>query len=290
MQKLFFWVLSLLVCPLVFGADEAWQNVGADARLGGRMISAGYLRGKVVLIDRRDYGDVSKANRQEMQQLQTLWNTYKTKPFILLGSHNGASDPKRAAALAKKLNLTYPLYNDAWYKDPKSEKPVPDKVCEVWDSTGQLRLYTGKDPRAGTGVVGGALMSAARPMTPAQFEQLLKYEVKHLPGSALLRLKEFYAKFPQEARVFDEEKERLSADEDVCKLAKLVELARLVKDRDTDSRAAKKLTPEILKKQIKKFEGLKKHANEFVAQEAKNALADITWVLATLEAKEGKTK
>ena len=80
------------------------------------------LRGKVVLLDRRDYGDPSL--KAAIEQLQTLWATYKTKPFILLGSHNGKLSAKKAEEALKKLGVTYPVYNDAWLQkvNPSEEE------------------------------------------------------------------------------------------------------------------------------------------------------------------------
>ena len=72
---------AALAAAMCAGAAYKWENVGADRRIGGRMISEGYLRGKIVMLDRRDYAD--PAQKAAIEQLQTLWATYKTKPFIL---------------------------------------------------------------------------------------------------------------------------------------------------------------------------------------------------------------
>ena len=61
-------MMAAALAALVAGAPAyEWDNVGPDSRLGGRMISAGYLRGKVVLLDRRDYTD--PANAEAIRQL-----------------------------------------------------------------------------------------------------------------------------------------------------------------------------------------------------------------------------
>jgi len=272
------------------GAAYKWENVGADRRIGGRMISEGYLRGKVVLVDRRDYGDPSQ--KAEIEQLQTLWTTYKTKPFILLGSHNGKSPAKKAESVMKKLGVTYPVYDDAYLQrlDPTDEEKLAiaklrddaaPRVC-VMDSTCRRKLYSGRDVREATGVVGSAIIGASTPINASQYQFLLEWEVENTPGRALLRLKEFRERFPSEAAGFDAAWKRLSGNAEVKKLAKLVELSRQVKDRDMADRKAQKVTPDILEKAMEKYDSLKQSEDPAVAQEAKNALADMKWSAAEI--------
>ncbi len=285
MQKSFIWVGCVLL-SLVVQAGE-WVCVGADERLGGRMISAGYLRGKIVLLDKRDYGDVSKENRQALQELKTIWATYKTKPFIVLGSHTGDSSAKRVQAVIKKLEITYPVYEGAAFE---LEGATDTNPIQVYDSTGQVRLYSGKDLHTARGILGSAILATAVPMTAKDYGQLLDYEIENLPGRAYLRMRDFRTRFPQDAERYEEAWQRLSTDKTILRLAKLVDLARLVKDRDHADAAAQKLTPAILTKTIAKYEDLKQHENEAIVQEAKNAIADITWASATLDSKGGKKK
>ena len=76
-----------------------------------------------------------------------------------------------------------------------------------------------------------------------------------------------------------------ASDNEIKRLAKLVELSRLVKDRDRSSKKSARITPEILEKAIEKYIDLKQSDNPNVAQEAKNAIADIKWSEATLPKK-----
>ncbi len=284
MQKCFIlgFLSFLLSCTVQAGE---WQNVGAPNRMGGRMISAGYLRGKIVLLDRRDYGDVSKENRQAMQELKSIWATYKTKPFILLGSDTGDSSIKRVQAVIKKLEITYPVYQGAEFELNDS---IDTNPIQIYDSTGSVQLYSGKDLHTARGILGSTILATAVPMTAKDYGQLLDYEIENLPGRAYLRLRDFRTRFPQDSLRYEEAWQRLSADKTILRLAKLVDLARLVKDRDRADATAQKLTPAILMKTIAKYEDLKQHENEFLAQEAKNAIAEITWASATLDVKGGK--
>lgn len=284
-------ILAVVLGAVVCSAEAAfeWKDIVQEKRVGGRMISAGYLKGKVVLLDRRDYSD--PANAQAIKRLQAIWATYKTKPFILLGSHNGEGGAKVEAAV-KKLGVTYPVYTGAWFEKPEwkpedaemMQKVFEDKtpvIC-VFDSTMRKRLYYGRDDHAAQGVVPSALMAASRPMTAKQFQFLLDWEVENLPGKAYLRLKEFRSQFPKDAASYGAFWEKASGGDEIKRLAKLVELSRLVKDRDASASASQRITPQVLEKTIEKYSDLKQSADPAVAQEAKNALADIKFAASTL--------
>lgn len=280
---------------MVSGVSAAyeWENIKPEAKLGGRMISAGYLRGKVVLLDRRDYGSMSQA--AAIKQLQSIWATYKTKPFVLVGSHHGSSSKEQVEETLKKLGVTYPVYNDVRLVKPDATEQELEVMKAAWektepsitiiDSTLRRKLYVGKDDRASQGVVGSALMAVSTPPGAKQYQFLLDYEIEKLPGRAFLRLKEFRERFPKEAAKYAADWERMSEDNEIKKLAKLVELSRLVKDRDRTTKTSQKITPEVLEKAIEKYSELKQSQNPNIAQEAKNALADIKWSEATLPKK-----
>ena len=274
MRKGIRWIaaLALAVAAATAGAVE-WQNAEPEARLGGRMISAGYLKGKVVMVDCRDYGQ--KANLEAMKRLQALWTAYKSKPFVLVGSHTGAASDRRIAAIMEKFGLTYPIYRDFGCEKAGDE-------ISVFDETGK-RYYSGGDDKAAQAVVGQLLLSMAAPQTEQEWTHYLDWEVQHTPGNAYLRLKEFAKKFPAAARErYGDDMKRFTASDDVKKLAKLVEVARLMKDRDTASAGAQKLTKAKVDEQIRKFAALKASDDPAVVQEAKNALAELAWVKATL--------
>jgi len=270
-----------------------WMNVSQETRIGGRMVSPGYLRGKVVLLDCRDYADPD--NAEAIKRLQAVWATYKTKPFIVLGSHRGAASTAKVRAAMDKLGVTYPVYRCAGLSKGEFENPDGKALVYVIDSTCTRRLYGGKDDRAATGVVGSAIFAARMPSNAKQWKFLLDYELENLPGQAYLRLKalmdskdawdEMLSKFPEDASRYKDARAKLSESNEVKKLAKLVELARLVKDRDTESEKAKKIQPKHLERVEEKYESLKGSDNPYIVQEAKNALVDIQFAKATLKKK-----
>lgn len=284
--------IILLLALVLNGAGaraSEWTNLTPDRRLGGRMVSAGYLRGKVVLLDCRNYGD--KKNFEAIRALQQTWASYKSKPFVIVGSHRGPQSPELMGKILDRLGVTYPVYADAnlgGLSDP-GEGP---KIY-VLDSTGTTRLYSGSEVKMASGVLGTAIFSAIRPSAARQWKRLLDYEIANLPGQAYLRLKSLQADgeslsdlrntFPDDVHRYIEAYKRFKDDAEVKRLAKLVEIARLVKDRDTESRSGQKVTKAGIDRHIEKYESLKESDNPFVAQEAKNAIADLMFVKATLK-------
>lgn len=266
-----------------------WLNLDQAHRVAGQKVSSGYMLGKVVLVDRRDYGDV--ANKEDIAVLKSIWASYRSKPFILLGCHTGPSDAKRAAAVATRLGVEYPVYADAM---PEGLEPGP--ALFLIDATGAAKRLTRPDVQTAKGDVGVALMEAAVPEDPEQYAKYLAFEIANLPGRALLRLGEFRSRFPREAARYDAEWKRLSSSDEIRRLSRLVELARQVKDRDKASALAQKITSDALERAFEKYAPLAKSENPAVAQEAKNALADLRRVSMDLspdgitadEARKGK--
>ena len=277
-----------MVIGAAFGAE--WMNVVPDSRVGGRMASCGYLKGKVVLLDVRDYSKSSEAAL--MKQIQDVWVAYKSKPFVALGSHIGSAETKETAGnLIKSLRLTYSIYSDVAVKNDEGAVENFAPGVYVFDSTGK-RLYSGKDPRQAMGIVGSAIFAESIPPSSAGWKAALDYEIANLPGQAYLRirdlknhkdvLKKLTQEFPGDVKRYAATWREYGENSEVKKLAKLVETTRLIKDRDKNSRASKRLSAAALDNIIKQYSVLTQSANPLIAQEAKNSLADLKFIKAEL--------
>ena len=284
-------ILSLLIlfAGISFGAE--WVNVVPESKVGGRVASCGYLKGKVVLLDVRDYSD--EADQSAMKQLQNLWVAYKSKPFVLLGSHIGSGDKAEASNLVKKLHLSYSIYSNVALKNDSGENVSFACGIYIFDSTGR-RIFFGKDVRQAMGVVGSAIFSACIPSSPKHWKDVLDYEIANLPGQAYLRirdlktnhkdvLKELAVAFPDDVKRYAEKWREYGDDSEIKKLAKLVETAKLVKDRDKTSRASQRLRASALENVIRQYSALTKSENPIIAQEAKNSIAELKFVQAELK-------
>ena len=277
-----------MVAGAGFGVE--WMNVVPDSRVGGRMASCGYLKGKVVLLDVRDYSENAEAAM--MKQIQDVWAAYKSKQFVALGSHIGPSETREAAGnLIKSLHLTYSIYSDVAVKNDEGALEDLQRGVYVFDSTGK-RLYFGKDPRQAMGIVGSAIFAESIPSSTAGWKAALDYEIANLPGQAYLRirdlknhkdvLKKLSKEYPDDIKRYAATWREYGENSEVKKLAKLVETTRLIKDRDKNSRASKRLSAATLENLIKQYSVLTQSANPLIAQEAKNSLADLKFVKAEL--------
>lgn len=286
-------VVATIVCVAIAFAQTAfgleWRNITPETRIGGRIVSPGYLQGKVVLLDCRDYADSS--NAEALKRLQNVWRAYASKQFVVLGCHTGRSNRAAAASLMSRLGITYPVYEGAFISGDEDESP-PSRLVAVVDATASTFVYSGSDDRKAAGACGDAIFSAKRPSGPNQWKRIIDYEIEHLPGSAYIRmkdlgtdkadLKELAQKYPEDmkryVRVFAEYKKR----NEVKRLAELVAAARLLKDRDPSAKNARKITKSDIDRLEAKYVSLKSSEDPKVAQEAKNSLYDIKYVKAAL--------
>lgn len=287
-KRYFISLIAAMVAGAGFGVE--WMNVVPDSRVGGRMASCGYLKGKVVLLDVRDYSENAEAAL--MKQIQDVWTAYKSKRFVALGSHVGSSGSKEAAGnLIKSLHLTYSIYSGVAVKNDEGAVEDLQRGVYVFDSTGK-RLYFGKDPRQAMGIVGSAIFAESIPSSTADWKAVLDYEIANLPGQAYLRirdlknhkdvLKKLSKEYPDDVKRYAATWRGYGENSEVKKLAKLVETTRLIKDRDKNSRASKRLSAATLENLIRQYSVLTQSENPLIAQEAKNSLADLKFVKAEL--------
>lgn len=265
-----------------------WENLDADHHLAGRMASSGYLRGKVVCIDYRDYGD--KGGVEAMRRMESIWQAFKMKPFVLVGSHRGSAGAEKIKRIAEGLGLTFPLYKDADIvrtQEQKENEPQRIGFMYVVSGTGKI-LYCGMDDRRASGVIASSLMSMRSPQTPKQWKHYIDFDIDVLPGRAYVEIEEFRKAFPKEAAEYDDVRAKFSEDKDVRRVAKLERISVLAKDYDFKDPAARRLNVGKLEKAIETFSDLKTSENPLVAQEAKNCIADLTWTCAVLKKPGGR--
>ena len=269
----------------VLAADAGavgWRNLDEAHRLGGRRASEGYLKGKVVLVDR--WGARCPPCRKMLPQVEQIWQSFKTKPFVVVGGHcagwGGADEVRR---VIEENKLTYSVYEEAGLaEDEPPFSAIP--FLYVVDETGRV-VYRGCNERNATQAIVTALTDMDAPRDLAQWRRFLDFELRELPGRAYLRLEEFRAKFPAAAREYAEAARALERVPEVKKLAELVRFARQAKDMrafDERQRDKKRKFAQMVEAAIEKYAPLKDSADPRAAQEAKNAIADLTWTLAAL--------
>ena len=251
--------LAAALLPRVAAAGD-WSNLDEAHYVAGRQCSAGYLVGKVVLVCR----DVKLSKRME-----EIWASFKTKPFVLLGTF-----PK-----APKF-VSFPVYAGAAYSEAATSKPL-----FLVDARGKVR-YLGADEHRATELLVTFLTDLESPTSEEEWVAFLDFEFDHLPGHAYIRYLDFKKKFPQSAKAHERRFAELAKTPDIKKLAELVRFAKSVKDcRELDPKKAKAVKSRLvakIKEVSAKSAALKESENPLVVREAKNALAELAWAKATL--------
>ena len=281
--QVFSFFFSLIFSLSAFSAVE-WRNLDEAHHLAGRKASEGYLCGKVVLVDR--WGVKCPPCRRLLPRVEEIWQSFKTKPFVVLGGHcKGWGDKAGVEALVKEQGLTYPVYEDAGLVNEPGFNAIP--FLYVVDATGRV-VYMGHDERKATESVVSALTDLESPKNVTQWKRYLDFELENLPGRAYLRVqaakkdKQFAAELKAS---YAEKVKELNAIPDVKKLAELVDFARKAKDMRTFKKNEKAKEADY-KRRVKsaatsdKYKKLLESKDPRVVQEAKNALADIKWTAA----------
>jgi hypothetical protein len=217
--------------------------------------------------------------------MERLWRSYKTKPFILLGSHvSGDATAEAVERVIAEHSLSYPVYRSVELADGA---PISDKIpyYYVVDASGKV-VFRGSNERLAESALVNALTNLASPPNVRYWRRLIDFEVDVLPGRAYLHLNEFRRQFPVEAKDYDDIFNRLKKDPVVIRLARLEEFSRQAKD--FDPRAKPHDVQRMLHKisrTVKAYETLKEGDDPCRVQEAKNCLAELLWAQAALKAR-----
>ena len=258
-----------------------WKNVDAAHYLGGRKASSGYLQGKVVMVCLWRAND--EPSRALLPAIEEIWGNFKTKQFVVLGGHleGGGSDDLVRQELAR-CKVSFPVYRDAGLaKGQPKYKALP--FVYIVNETGKL-VYMGRDDRAATQALVTAITDMEAPRNETQWKRILDYELDNLPCHGFLRLREYRKLFPEAVKAYEPKAKELLAIPNLKKVAELVEFAKKAKDPPVfgakDS-AKKEKYQKLVEGVISSCEEFKQHPDARVAQEAKNALADLKWTQAS---------
>ena len=88
-----------------------WKGLGEGNYYAGPKVTEADLAGKVVLVD--CWGVGCPPCRALLPRMEEIWKSFRSKPFVLLGSHRQGRQPEKVAALVKANKLTYPQYDGA---------------------------------------------------------------------------------------------------------------------------------------------------------------------------------
>ena len=262
------------------GAAVVWKNLDKEHHLGGRVTSEGYMRGKVALVCR--WGLKFQKCRTMLPKLEEVWQAFKSKPLVVLCGHcKGYGEAEEIRKFVTEQGISCPVYEGGCLAAGEpSYSTVP--VLYVVDETGRV-VYAGHNEQTARQALVTALTDMEAPRSLVQWKRFLDFELQNLPGRAWLRVEEFRKKFPNESKEYAVQFKELAAVPDVRTLAALVSVAREAKDHPDfgpKEQMKKAKHKKSMEDALRKYASLKQSSDPRVAQEAKNALADIKWALA----------
>ena len=151
-------ICVLCLLPCVAFAD-LWRGLDEANHYSGPLVTEADLLGKVVLVD--EWGVRCPPCRALLPGLESLWSAYKSKPFVLLGSHRQGHQPDQVKELVKANKLTYPIYERAGLVgEPSGDGMLP--FMYVVNHRGKV-VYAGRSHQEATQAVVEALMKIGAP-------------------------------------------------------------------------------------------------------------------------------
>jgi len=151
-------ICVLCLLPCVAFAD-LWRGLDEANHYSGPLVTEADLLGKVVLVD--EWGVRCPPCRALLPGMESLWSAYKSKPFVLLGSHRQGHQPDQVKELVKANKLTYPIYERAGLADePSGDGRLP--FMYVVNHRGKV-VYAGRSHKEATQAVVEALMKIGAP-------------------------------------------------------------------------------------------------------------------------------
>ena len=138
-----------------------WKGLGEGNYYAGPKVTEADLAGKVVLVD--CWGVGCPPCRALLPRMEEIWKSFRSKPFVLLGSHRQGRQPEKVAALVKANKLTYPQYDGAGIAEGEpSFRGIP--FLYVVNHRGKV-VYSGHSDREATEAVVNALGEIGGPPT-----------------------------------------------------------------------------------------------------------------------------
>lgn len=163
-------VASLACAATCLGAE--WKGLSSENWYSGRKISAADLKGKVVMVD--EWGVRCPPCRALLPRMEEIWKSFKSKPFVLIGSHRQGRQPEAVEELVKKNNLTYPIYERAGIEgEPSNGGGIP--FIYVVDAVGKI-VYSGRSEREAVEAVVNALTSVPDRFSLCGGVELVKFK------------------------------------------------------------------------------------------------------------------
>ena len=128
--------------------SKPWKGLEPENWYYGKKLTEKSLEGKIVMV--YVFSESSEDSVALLPRIENVWSAYKSKPFVVIGSHRGGKSAK-VANLIKKSKVTFPVYEDAGRtKEPSAGGRYP--IVYVVDDSGKM-IYRGRSDLEATEAV-----------------------------------------------------------------------------------------------------------------------------------------
>jgi len=137
--------------------SKPWKGLDPENWYGGPKLTEKSLEGKIVMV--YAFSESSEDSVALLPRIENVWSAYRTKPFVVLGSHRGGRSAK-VAGILKKNGVTFSVYEDAG----RTKEPAPGgryPIVYVVDDTGRM-VYRGRSDLEATEAVVTAIPDVGR--------------------------------------------------------------------------------------------------------------------------------
>lgn len=235
MNKLLLTAALAATCCVGARADGLWKGLDEANWYSGAKLTEESLANKVVMVYSLDGVD------EMASRIEQLWNSFKTKPFVIVATHHGGRNEAAVKAIVEKYKLTMPVYEGFDYAfDP------PSRALYVVSHRGIL-AWSGSEDREATDAFVTAIGDVGQPPDILRGAMLSAKKRKALKNKIALGkpLKSEIAKLEKTIKEFEKIKKPNKKKIDQCEEAKsILEAISSGKDRvKQEIEALKKVNP-----------------------------------------------
>ena len=149
-----------LLSPVLLNA-VTWVNLDEAHHYSGPSLTEKDLEGKVVLVD--NWGVNCPPCRESLPRIQEIWQSFKSKPFVIIGSHCQGKQPDKVKELVEANKLTYPMYERVGLAEgAPSFKAIP--FIYVVNHRGRV-VFSGHSDREATEALVTAIADIGQPIS-----------------------------------------------------------------------------------------------------------------------------
>jgi hypothetical protein len=128
--------------------SKPWKGLEPENWYCGRKLTERALDGKIVMV--YVFSESNEDSVALLPRIESVWSAYKSKPFVVIGSHRGGKSAK-VANIIKKSKVTFSVYEDAGRtQEPGAGGRYP--IVYVVDDTGRM-IYRGRSDLEATEAV-----------------------------------------------------------------------------------------------------------------------------------------